>query len=366
MCGEEIGSRRLNVKGNAMLEDRTIRLIHGWLDTSLDDGEFVELEATLSESPEARRRFWHEADFHSDLHEAFKSHLRAMPATTLPDHAKQAVSAGHRPSFGTRLGNILRRHGALAAGMVALVAGGCGLGSMATSLSLAYAGMLSPRNEPVTIVREGFEAPPHPRHDFVPLSPGHWSGDITKVVGPEQGVTPRSGEAMLRFVDTAPSGESAELASASEIWRLVDLADVREQLGHTEGRGDISLEFTAAFNGVAAAAGRTPKCVTRAIATDAVPPVAGSNWHRLLLAQARESDPVGLCVLAEQIETLDQLPASWQRLTVTLRAPASARWLILYCAVGDGSDVALRSPVRLEGQYVDDIRLRASPTTDGL
>ena len=51
-----------------MLEDRTIRLIHGWLDASLDDGEFVELEATLSESAEARRRFWHEADFHTDLH----------------------------------------------------------------------------------------------------------------------------------------------------------------------------------------------------------------------------------------------------------------------------------------------------------
>ena len=349
-----------------MLEDRTIRLIHGWLDTSLDDGEFVELEATLSESPEARRRFWQEADFHSDLHEAFKSHSRTMPATTLPDHAKQAVSAGHRPSFGTRLGNILRRHGALAAGMVALVAGGCGLGSMATSLSLAYAGMLSPRNEPVTIVREGFEAPPHPRHDFVPLSPGHWSGDITKVVGPEQGVTPRSGEAMLRFVDTAPSGESAELASASEIWRLVDLADVREQLGHTEGRGDISLEFAATFNGVAAAADRKPKCLLRAIATDAVSPAAGSSWHTSLLKRARESDPVGVYVLAEQVESLDQAAASWQRLTVTLRAPPSARWLILYCAVSDSSDVALQSPVRLEGQYVDEIRLRASPTTDGL
>ncbi len=349
-----------------MLEDRTIRLIHGWLDASLDDGEFVELEATLSESPEARRRFWHEADFHSDLHEAFKSHSRTMPATALPDHTEQAFAARRRPSFGARFGNILRRHGALAAGVVALFAGGCGLGSMATSFSLAYAGILSARHEPMTILREDFEAPPHPRHDFVPLAPGYWSGDITSVVGPEQGLKPRAGQSMLRFVDTAPNGESSELASASEIWRLVDLAEVRQQLGLADGRGDIAIEFTAAFNGVAAAAGRTPKCVTRAIATDAVPPVAGSNWHRLLLAQARESDPVGLCVLAEQIETLDQLPASWQRLTVTLRAPAPARWLILYCAVGDGSDVALRSPVRLEGQYVDDIRLRASPTTDGL
>ena len=165
---------------------------------------------------------------------------------------------------------------------------------------------------------------------------------------------------MLRFVDTAPNGESSELTSASEIWRLVDLAEVRQQLG----RGDIAIEFTAAFNGVAAATGRTPKCVTRAIATDTVAPVAGSNWHASLLKRARESDPVGVYGLAEQVESLDQAPASWQRLTVTLRASPSARWLILYCAVSDSSEVALQSPVRLEGQYVDDIRLRASPTTD--
>ena len=349
-----------------MLEDRTIHLIHGWLDGSLDDEGFAALEAILAESPEARGRFWREASFHSELHEAFKSQLRTTAKTAHPDGAEDAFPARRRPSFGSRRGDVLRRRGALVAGVVALFAGGCGLGSMATSFSLAYAGILSARHEPMTVMKEGFEAPPHPRHDFLPLSPGYWSGDITSVVGPEQGVKPRAGQSMLRFVDTAPNGESSELASASEIWRLVDLAEVRQQLGLANGRGDIALEFTAAFNGVAAAAGRTPKCVTRAIAADAVPPVAGSNWHRSLLAQARESDPVGLCVLAEQIEMLDQVPASWQRLTVTLRAPASARWLILYCAVSDSSDVALQSPVRLEGQYVDDIRLRASPTTDGL
>ena len=349
-----------------MLEDRTIRLIHGWLDASLDDGEFIELEATLSESPEARRRFWHEADFHSDLHEAFKSQLRTTATTALSDGPEQAFTPHRRPSsFASRLGDVLRRRGAFVAGVAALFAGGCGLGSMATSFSLAYAGILSARHEPMTVLKEGFEAPPHPRHDFFPLSPGYWSGDITSVVGPEQGVTPRVGQEMLRFVDTAPSGESAELASASEIWRLVDLADVREQLGHTDGSGDIAIEFTAAFNGVAAATGRTPKCVTRAIATDTVAPVAGSNWHASLLKRARESDPVGVYGLAEQVESLDQAPASWQRLTVTLRASPSARWLILYCAVSDSSDVALQSPVRLEGQYVDEIRLRASPTTDG-
>lgn len=365
MCGEEVGQCWLNAKGKTMLEDRTIRLIHGWLDASLDDGEFVELEATLSESPEARRRFWHEADFHSDLHEAFKSQLRTMPATALPDHAEQALSAGRRPSAITRFGDILRRHGAVVAGVAALVAGGCGLGSMATSLSLAYAGMLSPGNVPVTILREGFEAPPHPRHDFVPHSPGHWSGDITSVVGPEQGVTPRLGQEMLRFVGTAPSGESAELGSASEIWRLVDLVDVRRQLGIADGRGDVTLEFTAAFNGVVASPGRTPKCLIRAIATDKASPAAGSSWSSVL-TRAREEDPEGVHVLAEQIESFDQAPDSWQRLTVTLRAPSSARWLILYCAAIDGSDTARRSNVRLEGQYVDEIRLKASPTTDSL
>ena len=136
-----------------MLEDRTIRLIHGWLDASLDDGEFIELEATLSVSPEARRRFWHEADFHSDLHEAFKSQLRTTATTALSDGPEQAFTPHRRPSsFASRLGDVLRRRGAFVAGVAALFAGGCGLGSMATSFSLAYAGILSARHEPMTVL----------------------------------------------------------------------------------------------------------------------------------------------------------------------------------------------------------------------
>lgn len=345
-----------------MIEDRTIRLIHSWLDGALNDEEFAELEATLAESPKVRSRFWEEVDFHSVLHEAFKTQPRVLAATVSPEKVDRDVSSSRsKLSFGKRLVDLIRGRVALVAGMVALFAGGCG---MAASLSFAYAGILSARNEPMTVLKEGFETPPHPRHDFVPPSPGYWSGDITSVVRAEQGVKPRSGEAMLRFVDTAPIGESSELASASEVWRLVDLAEVRQQLGMAAGRGDISLEFTAAFNGVAATTGRTPKCVIRALATDTAPPVTGSRWHLSLLARARESDPAGLYVLAEQIEPLDQTPSSWQRSVVSLRAPPSAHWLILYCAATDSSDAARNAPDRLEGQYVDDIRLSAFPITD--
>jgi hypothetical protein len=344
-----------------MLDDRTVDLIHGWLDGSLDDAGFAELQVTLAESPEARSRFWDEVRFHSDLHEAVKTHF-AAPATFAPPAMPAPPEADRaRPSRHSWIGGIVRRHGAFLAGGMALLAGGCGLGSVATSLSFAYGGWSAQRAENVVLVHEDFESPPAPRHDFVPRSPGYWSGDITAVVAAEQGVTPKAGEKMLRFVATAPSGESPAFNSASEIWRLVDLHQVREQLGLGDSDADLSLEFTATFNGVAPSPGRRPDCFIKAIATDADSPAARSLWLHSGLQGARESDPAGVYVLAEQKELIDADPGSWQRLTISLRAPARARTLMLYCVVSDTSDAARDSESRLEGQYIDSIQLSAQP-----
>ena len=343
-----------------MLEPRTTDLIQAWMDGGLDDAGFAELEATLAASPEARGRFWEEVRLHSDLYEAFKTRL-AVPADPV-SAAKSGSLAEQRGSpVVASVARRLWRHGAAIVGAAALVAGGCGIGSVATSLSLAYAGWSPARLERVVILEEGFEDGPAPRPDFVPTSPGYWSGDVTAVVGAEQGVRPKAGRQMLRFVATAPADQSPAFNSASELWRLVDLRDVRRQLGEAGEGVDLSLELTATFNGIAASAGREPQGTLKAIATDASAPFVRSLWLHSGLQGARQSDPAGVFVLAEQQAAIDTDPGSWQRVTITLRAPARARWLMLYCVASDTSNAARDSDVRLEGQYIDDIRLTAQP-----
>jgi hypothetical protein len=344
-----------------MLEPRTNDLIHAWVDGCLDDAGFAELEATLAASPEARGRFWDEVHLHSDLYEAFKTHLASSADKVSAAEGAASLAVQQGSSFVERLGRRLWRHGAAMVVAAALVAGGCGLGSVITSLSLAYAGWSPAWSECVVILEEGFETGPAPRHDFVPTLPGYWSGDVTAVVGPEQGVRPKSGRQMLRFVQTVPANQSPASSSASEIWRLVDLEAVRGKLGMKGPGVDLFLELTATFNGVTPASGRDPKCTLKAVATDLSPPFTQALWLQSGLEGARQSDPGGIFVLSEQQEPLDADPGSWQRLTITLRAPARARWLLLYCLASDTSHAARESEPRLEGQYADEIHLSARP-----
>lgn len=335
-----------------MLEDRTIELIHGWLDGSLDDAGFAELEATLAESAEARDRFWTEVRFHGELHQAIKAGFSTVAA----------VASRPATSWPMALGGALRRRAAWLVGAAALVAGGCGLGSVATSLSLAYAGLLPVRPQPVVVIEEDFESEPHPLHAALPRSPGYWSGDVTAVVGAENGVRPKRGRGMLRFDGTGPAGDSDASGSASEIWRLVDLAAVRRQLGITGDDTGLTLKLEASFNGVAPSEGRRPRCLVKAIATDAAWPASRSIWLQSGLTSARADDPSIVYVLAEESAWLDPDPASWQRMTITLHAPPTAGSLMLYCVMSDTTDAAGTSERRFEGQYVDAIRLRVTPS----
>ncbi len=344
-----------------MRDDHTDALIQSWLDGSLDDRSFAELEAVLAASPAARQQFWAEVQFHGELHEAFKlrcSHLAAVvPAAEQP--APATAVRGRARSTGGGWGRRTRWLAAAAT----LMLGGCGVGSVATSLSLAYAGWAPAAKQPVVVIHEGFEAPPAPRADFVPRQPGFWSGDVTEVVGAEQQITPKAGRSMLRFVSTSPADESPAFNVASELWRLVDLDEVRQQLGADHSPVDLELRLTATFNGVPPSAGRQPKCGLKMIATDAASPAAHAIWLQSGLTNAQSDNPAATYVMGEQQLFFDPDPGSWQRLTVQLHAPATARYLMLYCHVHDSSDAARDTSVRFEGQYVDEIELTAQPAS---
>lgn len=327
-----------------MMDDRTNHLIEAWLDGTIDDVELAELEVTLLESLDVRREFWRRAAVHGMLREAAKIEFAAGdPPAGLPGPT-QRMSPPLRPGLGSWL------RSSIAVGTALLVVGGCGIGSVVTSLAFAYSGMLGRGQQAVVVHEEGFEHPPGPEPRFIPDRPDVWSGDETVVVAAEYGIVPRSGSKMLKFLSSGPQGATWR-GAASEIWRFLDL----ESLRTAAGTHDVRIDFSASFNGCAGR-GEPRMCWISAIATDANPRDLGDDWAEQFAAA--QENPIAVAT-AQVRERIDTDPATWQRFTVTVTAPPNARYLLLHCLTeyrpDEDQDVAIRC-----GQYVDDIDVAVS------
>lgn len=327
-----------------MMDDRTNHLIEAWLDGTIDDVELAELEVALLESLDVRHEFWRRAALHGVLHEAAKIEFAAGDVPSV------SPSPGDITAPTAQVGRGRWMRGGIAVGVALLVVGGCGIGSVVTSLAFAYSGMLG-RGQPAVVVHEeGFEQPPGPEPRFIPDRPGVWSGDETVVVGAEHGIVPRSGSKMLKFLSSGPQGATWR-GAASEIWRVIDL----ESLRAAAGTHDVRIDFSACFNGCAGR-GEPRMCWISAIATDANPRDLGDDWGEQF--EAAQKNPIAVAT-AQVRERIDADPATWQRFTVTVTAPPKARYLLLHCLTeyrpDEDQDIATRC-----GQYVDDIDVAVS------
>jgi hypothetical protein len=325
--------------------ERTTLLIERWMDDDLDAAERGELEGILLESADARREFWERAAFHGQVLQAAKVAFGTLPELEAPWRgaiAPPAQARSPRP-----LGWL--RHG-MALGTAAILIGGCGLGSIVTSLAWSYSTPPTRREVTIRAHDEGFEASPAPQPNYVPRQTDIWSGDETEVVGAERGVVPHSGRRMLRFVSPHPRDESYE-GRASELWRVVDIERFRPA-----GGGEVRMELSACFNAVSAGAGERLGCGLTIVATDAAPGSLGEQWlERFWNENARPS----AVTVAKTATSLDDDPTTWQRLSATVTVPPGARYVVLHC-VADGMKDG--EPVWLDaGQYIDDIGLVATP-----
>lgn len=320
--------------------DRLTKLIEGWLDGCLDAHEHAELEQMLLESADARGEFWRRAAFHGQVHEAAKIAFRSPPITAAP--------TAIRPQRGSPPGWMRR---GMAIGTALLLAGGCGLGSVVTSLAWSYSaqGLRGPMS--IAIHEEGFEAAPFPQQNYVPRRTDVWGGDETEVVGGSADIMPRTGRGMLRFLSSHPQ-DNRYPGLASEIWRVVDVAPLR---GLAQGR-DLRVELAAFFNALPAEADTCLTCGLNIVATDSPPEALGEQWlERFWEARAMPSN----VAIAKTLTQLDDDPTTWQRLAATITVPSGARYLVLHC-VADGLRKGRPEWLPI-GQYVDDITVTATP-----
>ncbi|NCA11801.1 hypothetical protein EBR56_08335, partial [bacterium] len=243
-----------------------------------------------------------------------------------------------------------RLQGGIAASMALLLLGGCGIGSVVTSLAFAYAGPRGPDQPAVIVHEESFERTPAPDVRHVPDRLDVWGGDETAVVAAEHGIEPRSGDRMLKFLSPRQRGAVYE-GNASEIWRFIDLESVRAAAGSR----DVRIDFSACFNGCAGRGGPR-RCWVSAIATDTHPRDLGMDWQTQF--KAAQENPVAVAT-AQTRERIDADPATWQRISASVTTPPRARYLLLHCLAeyrpGEDDDVATRC-----GQYVDDIDVAVS------
>jgi hypothetical protein len=355
-------------------QTRVATLVDRWLDDAISADEIAEMESALLESSVARRTFWRRAGLHGLLHEAARITFGgfveppAEVAETVAASGCEVADPCRGEKTGTRQPSQFNsgwwRPRVLAACCLLLVGGG-GLGSLVTSLATAHAGRVAAEGSgAITVLAEGFESPPAPAEDYLPTTLDSWGGDETRVVGRGEWNTkrmlPRSGQSMLRFVSGHPRGRDYA-GIASEIWRFVDLDELRA----IAGSKDIRIELSAWFNSVEPAEGCVPLCGLRAIATHLGP---GDVKDTLWLNNDVLGDPDAAMerppsmAAAESKDRLDVDPASWQPLTVVLSLPpGSPRYLLVHCYALDRSAAAASAAERLPGQYVDDISLTVEP-----
>lgn len=323
-------------------------LIEQWLDDDLGPAESAELEAAVVESPAVRARFWERAGFDALLHEA----VGLVEET--------ALEAG--PTWQRERGRFSGFAAAVLAGGILLAVGG-GLGALLTKQALA--GLARSVAARFVVLSEGFESGVPPLAKYIPVEPGVWSGDATAVVGPGRGVVPLAGAGMLEFVGPHPRDLTQQSEFASEVWRVIPIAEVRDgatQAARASGldAGALRVELGAAFDqrGAAGEADATARAKVAGV---------GVFAFRGPVSEVRAlwNERVAKALASSQTEQmLDEDPGEWQRLRVTMTVPPETDFLLVVCYVRDSRR---RPGTACDGQFMDEVGMSAflEPTAAG-
>ena len=305
-----------------------LALLHGYLSDTLDAATFAQLQSLLRESAEARRTLRSLATIDAHLHQL----AAANPAT--------ALLLAHSPAHRAPTATWLTRHpqAAAVAGLI--------LGLFCATMVFAY---IAPAlHKPLTLLETSFEEATHPLPNGVPSVTGLWAGDFSEIVGPQNGVTPRSGNKMWRFLRADNRTGAARAANyVGEAIHILDLSKL--QSGNTSTSR--ILEISAWF-----ALGNTSP---------------GTRYHWNIKAAAFEGnvvdaphlwgkwDDLNTCLVRREV-IANQTP-EWQPLSVTMMIPASATFLIFECAAVHRKPLLPNEVAEFPAHYLDDVRVRLLP-----
>lgn len=178
---------------------------------------------------------------------------------------------------------------------------------------------------------------------YLPTEYALWSGDITAVVGAQEGITPFEGVQMIHFIHTTARGPAGGVIG-SELWQIIDLSAYRglidsgRALAHAEGwfnrvggeDPDIDTQFSIVLSAYAGAPGDFP-----------------GMWRQSELA------------LVEGFAYTDGDTRTWEMATTSMLIPAHADFLV-YRITATENVFDDASGVEFHGHYGDAFSLEIS------
>lgn len=224
-------------------------------------------------------------------------------------------------------------------------ASGLLIGVVSASVVFAYVG--PQRGKAVVLLREGFEAAPAPQVTGLPVTPGVWSGDFCRLSGARDNVQPLGGSQMFQFLRADYDGKPEPRGYVGEIYQLVDLRGLREELK----LGDAAIQVSAHFNAHAFPEQEryhgsvSVYALDAETATSGIARVGGELLSRALATTQRSS------------ELLDRDSGAWQKSSTELLLPPQTEFLLVRFAVahvGRGRELGHET---FSGHYMDEVRL---------
>jgi hypothetical protein len=309
-----------------MKDERLDDLIDQHLNGAMNEEDRRELEERLLHSAADRARFWALAETHVLVHEGVQQQLAALAIKpSAAEHPAMRHRQPHSRWFQWR--------------PLTAAAAGVMFGMFCTSMVWAYVGPYT--GKAVTLLREGFESSAAQTLPGLPRATGVWSGDEARVVAAD-GVQPKDGRKMLRFMSATFAGENAKLSAWGDVYRLVDL---RGQVGDAKS----SVRLSASFDATQFASGEAYLCSLELCAletdlTDAPQP--------LTLPWVRESSASS---------ALRKFPLMgdgvWREMAVEVPVSAQTRYVLVHLAVMRTKPFPPATPVQFSGHYLDDVKL---------
>jgi len=310
-----------------MIDEHLDQLIDAHLSGVLSAEQRTELEHRLLHSAADRERFWQLAETHTLLHEIVQQGLGGQP----PD------SRIHKPArwFAWR--------------QLTAAAAGLAIGLFSATVVFAYVVPKTPLiiTKALPLADAGFEASTKVPARGIPTEARGWSGDYLHVVEAENGITPKQGQRMLRFLrsdnERSPKDERSYVG---EVAQVIDLRPLRAELAGAEQL----VELSAQFNSIPTPT--TPK-YEFAVKTASF---RGDIADAPRLWEDREAS----VSRSDRFVIADSDVATWQRVVVSLMVPPDADFLVIDCAVVFKGRQKDHSATEFPGHYVDQVEVRLS------
>lgn len=236
---------------------------------------------------------------------------------------------------------------------IAAAAAGIVFGMFCTSVLFAYTQPRSPVvvNKMLPLADADFESGAQVPALGTPAGAGAWSGDFSRVVVAENGITPKHGQRMLRILRADHERSSKKTRSyVGSVAQVIDLRQLRADLSGGEQLVEVSAQFNAIpmpqsewfdFNVKAA--------VFRGDIAD-----APRLWEDHEASVSRSA----LTVVADSDE------ATWQDVAVPLVVTPDADFLVIEAAVVFKGPQSAQSVAEFPGHYIDQVEVRLTGTSN--